>query len=991
MSGRVNSRRGSALLIVLGMLSFMVISAVAFSMFMRDNRLPSSFLRQKVVSNHLVKAALANAMDEIDAAIGSHPYPGVTENGQSRGGVEKNYWKNRIFMGQSGEGLEEWSDDTVSTLTLEALAYLPPPLINTARFWSRRTPTAQWQPLSYDAGRYAYTAINVSDYLDINRLKAGAMRDSSSSNRVSFAYLFENDSHTGPASGASPEKFDEFITKTRQDEFKTRLVSLADYNMAIASGKYGDIGFKSPFCEYFSGDGNGLIYSGVNSETIKRQQFVTDSWYPGSMTNDSNAVYLTEDQPFDRDGMSLQDLMDEDPGARCYDRLRKQMDVVSFGALYDYLDEDSVPISLAIPTIERTPMFTGLSVLASDFGIRMQYSDAPLGQDSEKKPIIRRTWTLRSIGGGSLLCAAHGVYPFRRSSSRSERTSYDVEVLVKCFFSSDDFEFSSARLTGGLSLRPKNKSEWKADDALSNDKKAWITFLATGKATVKQKRESEEDCEVKISINDINVPSNVGKDLGVYGLKFTKGKETSAVVDLEGIEKPLLYYNASGKIKSIKQAIPAGLKLNFALWFRILDGDGNTVDLVPATLADDKTYNNLKSLFTDDESGEEFCGAKEPVLPLQSSPLLNINLEVFRTNIEADTPGLPEDAPTFGDLLLCCGDPRYNFAPEDWYVGDNFDWSAWLAKARSRCNGDKGTTREIFQFVSDVGYLQSMGELQFLPATHKDPKQAFRVYPPPSNAIGTDCDYLSRPGKYNGEFAANVGATANAEYAWRTHWAFGRYADWASDVTRSPYMWGVKDTRDGATVTPYSASDDLLMAGLANTPYDWAIAGYAADGEISAAEGLKKYCFNAYSGSEAPFKWDDLCDVAAEMREYFLHGQGWDKDLSSNKSTTDEWNNDWYGDKGEFFGVSNSEIDDNDRRYLYSYWKNCFGDRQQLFLVFVRAEPSVLGGNTGRTPAQLGARAVALVWREPVSTISVSGSSGVPAHRMRILFYHQFD
>ena len=42
----IRARRGSALLIVLGMISFMVISAVAFSAYMRYSRLPSSFLRR---------------------------------------------------------------------------------------------------------------------------------------------------------------------------------------------------------------------------------------------------------------------------------------------------------------------------------------------------------------------------------------------------------------------------------------------------------------------------------------------------------------------------------------------------------------------------------------------------------------------------------------------------------------------------------------------------------------------------------------------------------------------------------------------------------------------------------------------------------------------------------------------------------------------------------------------------------------------------------
>ena len=86
-------KRGSALLIVLGMMTFMVVSAVAFSMFMRQNRLPSSFLRQRISASQLAKAALANAMGEIDAAIGDNPYPGVGNDSN------RNFWRSRVFMG----------------------------------------------------------------------------------------------------------------------------------------------------------------------------------------------------------------------------------------------------------------------------------------------------------------------------------------------------------------------------------------------------------------------------------------------------------------------------------------------------------------------------------------------------------------------------------------------------------------------------------------------------------------------------------------------------------------------------------------------------------------------------------------------------------------------------------------------------------------------------------------------------------------------------
>ena len=63
-------RRGSALLIVLGVLSFLVVSAVAFSAYMRRSRLPSSYLRRSVAARELAKGALSRAIDEIDRAIG---------------------------------------------------------------------------------------------------------------------------------------------------------------------------------------------------------------------------------------------------------------------------------------------------------------------------------------------------------------------------------------------------------------------------------------------------------------------------------------------------------------------------------------------------------------------------------------------------------------------------------------------------------------------------------------------------------------------------------------------------------------------------------------------------------------------------------------------------------------------------------------------------------------------------------------------------------
>ena len=136
-------RRGSALLIVLGVLSFLVVSAVAFSAYMRRARLPSSYLRRSVAARELAKGALARAIDEIDMAIADGVHPGI-------GGNSANTWKDRIFF-KGGE--EQDISQTAPTLTFEGLAYIPPSLVNEARYWSRKTPTAVWKSFGYDTGR----------------------------------------------------------------------------------------------------------------------------------------------------------------------------------------------------------------------------------------------------------------------------------------------------------------------------------------------------------------------------------------------------------------------------------------------------------------------------------------------------------------------------------------------------------------------------------------------------------------------------------------------------------------------------------------------------------------------------------------------------------------------------------------------------------------------------------------------------------------------
>ena len=1026
-------KKGSALLIVLGMMAFMVVSAVAFSMFMRQSRLPSSFLRQRLTASQLVKAGLAGAMQRLDAGIGDNPFPGIGETGVRKVEFKKkdgtrqtidygNFWHNRVFLesrlakdGSIGNDDDELDYDTVSTLTLEALAYIPPPLVNTVRFWSKRTSTAAWASLGYDAGRYAFTAVNVSDYFDINRIRADVMRDSSPENRIAIGYLFENDKHTGPGA-VSPADFDAFIGKVTNDVFRTRFVSLADYNLALGSGAYGNVGFASPFWKYLeNNEGNSPFYN-MAPESLKQyvrpQKFVTGSWFPGLLEGDEESLYLTdeESQPLYNLDKGLDPLMKN--GGDGFNEIKKHINLAERAALRDYIDEDNVPTSLALPTMERAPMLTGLQIVPLAVSPPKITAD-PANDVKDPSYVdnagntctpVHRFWTLDSLGELKLMFGGSAVYPFKRkfaTDKLGEPTSFDVQILVKAFISKEDQALTATRVTGNGSLRPVSAADWK--DQPHDMNTGLFTCLSKGRITVKAAL-TESDALCTWSSDAITLQLGGGDMKRLYGIKYLLKKPppnvggpeapdlTTVQPDPQYVDQnPLMLRDAAGNTHKATELVTdfKNLKVNFAVWIRVLDGN-DTVDMVPAMIADDQIYNGMpKPGVTTDLLGEQ---TKEPVMPVDG-PLITFNQGDFKPNVDNVTAA-------YGDgngLRVYCNDPRYNWAPEDWYApaaggGSGVTISAqdWYDRVKGQFGGGKqDMPRDLFQFVSNMGYLQSMGEIQFLPLVRNGYSDFTE-----NNAISGS--FHQNASRYDGQAfdkRTAIGQLANHTYMWKTRFAFGNRRS-IRGIESDPYDWNVYDTRGGAAVSPYG-DKELMMAALANTPYDYCVA--SADNALKLSQD-RQFTFGPGS-TEALVEWEELLKVAEGIRAEFENSDNWRKDVGEVFRDLTQWDN----DKGPFgadfgggsAGDAEAEFHDVDRKFLYSYWRSCFANNQQLFLIFVRAEPSVMGGSSaGHTPSQLGARAVALVWREPVSSITdptnTGGSTQYP-HRMRILFYHQFD
>ena len=1045
-------RRGSALLIVLGVLAFLVVSAVAFSAFMRRARLPSSYLRRSVAARELAKGALARAIDEIDRAIADDVHPGV-------GVRPSNTWRNRVFF---KGGAEQDISQTAPTLTFEGLAYVPPPLVNEARYWSRKTPTAVWSSFGYDTGRYAYCALDVSDYFDVNRLVADYPRSSAANRRITAAHLFEPTGHRSAPSGA--DAWDTFMERFRDiDEdsleitfdsnSKMPLVSVADFNLAL--GDKGSIGkMKSPFAEYIK-TGTGSFYPAEGTAQLdmySSMTFVTDGWFPKSKKtlsgNGNNAIetYDLADgryQPYKMTDLQNGGLLvlsrttalyktqvaPSQEAKTWYDRLSG----LGMTALADYLDADRVPISLAVPTTERVPMICGVELRLAQspsFGVE-RIDMAPTGWDGGSLPpdnsqvterkieqvvrwIVKPDGFAQAFQGGRIHTIV--AYPFLHNDA-ADNPSWTLDGKFALFFTSETavpFRTRNIDDTEVLHLA----STTLPDSGINLETGVMTVKLEGGRPNFPAKISDEEsaiwegDLDLRAGVRLATDLANPGNELLKVTYQWTQTRQpnpqggftdwtpTFATVKADPAaagatlkaHTALPALNADTRVRdadfadnALTEKLSANpgwskrVHLNAAVWLRIKDSDGKVVDMVPASIRDDAFQNSRN------DPTVRLLASGSAALEISYWPLLKFGTGVAFDFGIAGMESL-ENAATdmsISPAAVMVPDPRHNHMPENWYAesAGNITKSKWLETNLAGGNDRDG---DIFMATSDAGYLQSVYELAFLPR--------FTNLETVGN-YGNSGNYnIPQNNWNNNEYASGAGDTLNANFMWRTYDPIG---DNETAFENLPFT----SEGTGMKVNPYSDSTNVLMAAFANTPVDWRRAstnhmeGVTDYATMSVADFNKKYAWNEYSEG-GKFAWEDLQKVAG----HFM----WRMRNAGNSSWQTVWNDiDWYGlcSDGKVFASgggqdmemsgTTDEIWDVDRKFFYGYWRDCFAAKQQLFLIFVRAEPLMLGGGTAdQMPPQLGARAVALVWRDPATP---SGATGGYPHRTRLLFYRPLD
>ncbi len=1031
------NRKGSALLIVLGVLSFLVVSAVAFSAFMRRSRLPSSYLRRTVAARQLAKAAAVRAIDEIDRAIANGVHPGI-------GGNSENTWKDRVFY---RGGTEQEMKQTVPVLTMESLTYIPPPLINEARYHARKTPTSVWQAFGYDVGRYAYLAIDVSDYFDVNRLVANYPRSSSANRRLTVSHLFEDVNHTSAPSGA--DGWDEFMDTFRtidddtleinfDSSSKIPLVSLADFNLALAAN--GSIGpLKSPFTDYLIQGSFYTVNSGAALEKYGEMTFVTDGWFPRAASQDKYDLGDGRYQPFPMDRMTKDNPLLLSQAVAFYnDQIAPSTEAetwytrlsgLGIAALADYLDVDRVPISLGVPTTERVPMICAVqpkfsqdpvfsveratSALSGKDGAALATSDDIRQREVEQT--VR--WNIKvddfvgAFVGGKVRTVI--AYPFLHPDEKDSK-SWKLEGKFSMFFTSGaEIPFRTRNESDALHIGetlPDSKVD--PDTGVINVKlengSPSFNQIKTEQAAVSDSVELRLDGAADAILNLANegneilrvtyqwtqtrsaaaagiATSNTGEWTPTFEQVFDDPKKYNATLKAHTVLPPLsASSNGIGSrdadftddsLSTKLTENPAWSKavyLNAAVWLRIKDDDGKVVDMVPASIMDDATQNKVTDpmlgLLTSQGRNMTVDGEAYPVLKFSTGITFDFGIEGMKS-LEGATDKKVKISPA----AVMVPDPRFNHAPENWFAYNNGDVSAgsWLEKNLSS-DGDG----DIFMATSDSGYLQSIYELAFLPRFTN-----LKTYGA-SKGAG---DYNVPQNDWNGnEYKESAADTLNGDLAWYT---YSPYEDDRSAFNELPFT----SEGTGMKVNPCSDSTNVLLAAFANTPVDWRRAstndmeGTTDYARMEVDDFNSKYAWNEYNGT-ARMAWSDLRAIAGRLKDEVRSNGG-------------NWTNAWdklgweISDDHEFLKHQlenrTDEIWSVDRKFFYGFWRDCFAAKQQLFLVFIRAEPLMLGGGTAdEMPPQLGARAVALVWRDPAS--STQSENGYP-HRTRLLFYRPLE
>jgi Tfp pilus assembly protein PilX len=351
-------RRGVALIIVLGLLGLLLISAVSFAVLMRTERNAATNYRHTSSARQMLHAGLARAIEDMNADIGDDLCPAWTNRTFISGSDTNPYPENIFFSRYTG------SDPVPARLlTKDVMTYIP--VLYHRRLTENIYAPPEWIPITYSnsvIGRYAYAVIDTSGLLDANLVFT------STSNR--WLGTSPGEIRLDPAILSRKDLINETTFREDRDNagrYET-VSELASLNSGI---NYSNLANFEVFSRYSTNAVAGVTNFNLFGLTTTQ---LADTAVRTAIIQAFTDSGCTSTPPLVVAGPTF-----SRPNILC-------------AALADYLDSDSVMSSLpgVLPQFNR-PITEKLPMLTC-FGVAMTYTSVPVGTNTMHtityKPII---------------------------------------------------------------------------------------------------------------------------------------------------------------------------------------------------------------------------------------------------------------------------------------------------------------------------------------------------------------------------------------------------------------------------------------------------------------------------------------------------------------------------------------------------------------------------------------------------------------------------
>ncbi|MGI6495759.1 MAG: hypothetical protein ACOX5G_06685 [Kiritimatiellia bacterium] len=360
-------KAGVALLVVVGMLALLMISAVAFTSMMRIERSGASNFRHAITAREMAAVAVGRFIGDIDGAhlcneaiVADDVYPGWTNDTWIiPGSIDASGQEN---VDERTE-LTDIPEDIVFSLNAkrkEAAA---------ARVLTERmmkfVPGAfrpdvarvkpEWVPLEVDGrvvGRYAYIAINTSGMLDINAVNSNGMARAIGADPGEIRIGGLSDVTDATKHAGKRDQMEGFVTLEQ--------VAALD---ASGCGLDGENLENFGIFSYIPSEE--LVPAGLeadNDGTTRNPKVYVGDDFPARFASESDYTYgdgrnaRLQDRVWEileRDDMLGANFVGSDNQTT---RIQGYLD-----ALFDYIDPDDIPRNTAAPHVENTAMINGIS------------------------------------------------------------------------------------------------------------------------------------------------------------------------------------------------------------------------------------------------------------------------------------------------------------------------------------------------------------------------------------------------------------------------------------------------------------------------------------------------------------------------------------------------------------------------------------------------------------------------------------------------------